>query len=155
MRAPARHIVQWFWRRANASCCWRVIIPRRSVEARFVKLKGSSKRAGAQAGISSVWRHSRLVTGLWLAGRVKSNSSQADRSTRRFLPPDHLPVRRSADDRAPALNTVRRFNGYEFDTSRMDGEAVMERRLIKVAMYWAEIGEIGPATGQGIEAATC
>ena len=37
----------------------------------------------------------------------------------------------------------------------MDGEAVMERRLIKVAMYWAEIGQIGPATGQRIEAATC
>lgn len=84
------------------------------------------------------------------------NGALASRvSKRRFLPPDHLPVRRSADDRAPALNTVRRFNGYEFDTSGMDGEAVMERRLIKVAMYWAEIGEIGPATGQRIEAATC
>src|SRR5712691_5896404 len=67
------------------------------------------------------------------------------------LPPDHRPFRCSAHDRAPVLDAVRRLNGNRLDAAGIDGEVVMEGRLIKVAMDRAEVGEIGPATSQRIQ----
>jgi hypothetical protein len=58
----------------------------------------------------------------------------------------------SADDDAPALDAVRRFNRGHLDATGIDGEVVMERGLIKVAVDRAEIAEIGSAASKGIQA---
>jgi hypothetical protein len=44
-----------------------------------------------------------------------------------------------------------RFNRDHLDAAGIDGEAVVERDLVKVAMDRAEVREIGSATRQGIQ----
>src|SRR5580700_5227475 len=58
-----------------------------------------------------------------------------------FLPPDHWPFRCSANDRAPALDAVWRFNGDHLDASRVNGKVIVEGWLIKIAVYRAKVGE--------------
>src|SRR5260221_11385941 len=67
------------------------------------------------------------------------------------LPPDHRPFRCSANDGATALYAIGRWNGNHPDAARVDGQVVMKRRLIEVAMYRGEIIEVGPATSLGIK----
>src|SRR6266404_6156402 len=62
------------------------------------------------------------------------------------------PSSSSANDRALAFDAVGRLNPHRFDAAGIDGEAVVVRCQIKVAMDRAEIGEIRSAPGQGIEA---
>ena len=62
------------------------------------------------------------------------------------LPPDHRPFRCSANDGATALYAIGRWNGNHPNAARVDGQVVMKRRLIEVAMYRAEIGEVGTTT---------
>lgn len=69
-----------------------------------------------------------------------------------FLPPDHWPFSCTANDRAPALNAVWRFNGDHLDASGVNGKVVVEGWLIKIAVYGAKVGELGSATSQGIQA---
>jgi hypothetical protein len=64
-------------------------------------------------------------------------------------PPSNLS---SANKNALAFDTMGRFNRNHLDAAGIDGEAVMEWGLIKVAVDRAEVREIRPATRQGIEA---
>ena len=45
-----------------------------------------------------------------------------------------------------------RLNGDHLDAAWIDGEVVMKGYHIKVAVYRAEVGEIGSATSQGKQA---
>jgi hypothetical protein len=58
-----------------------------------------------------------------------------------------LSFRRTANQRAPALDTVRRVNGDYLDASGMNGEVVVEGGRIKISMDGAEVGEIGSTAG--------
>lgn len=58
----------------------------------------------------------------------------------------------SANKNAPTLDATGCSNGEHLDAAGVDGEVVMEGRGIKIAMDWAEIGEVGTAAGHGIGA---
>jgi hypothetical protein len=58
-----------------------------------------------------------------------------------------------ANKNAPAFDAMGRFNRDHLDAAGIDGEAVMERDLIKVAVDRAEVREIRSATRQGIQMA--
>ena len=58
----------------------------------------------------------------------------------------------SANKNAPALDAAGCSNGEHLDAAGVDGEVVMEGRGIKIAMDWAEIGEVRTAAGDGIGA---
>jgi hypothetical protein len=45
-----------------------------------------------------------------------------------------------------------RLDGHYLDAPWIDSELVLKGGLIKIAMDWAEIGELGSAPSQGIEA---
>ena len=79
-------------------------------------------------------------------------SDTVQRTAISSLPPDHFPFRGSANDRAPTLDAVGRFNGDHLDASWVDGEVVVEGWLIKISVDGAKVGEIGSATGEGIPA---
>jgi hypothetical protein len=70
----------------------------------------------------------------------------------RLPPPGYRPFRCSANENAPPLDAVGRFNRDHLDAAGVDGQAVMERWLIKGAVYRAEVGKIGSATSQGEQA---
>jgi hypothetical protein len=58
-----------------------------------------------------------------------------------------LPFRRTANQRAPALETVGRVNGDYLDASGMNGEVVVEGRKVKISTDGAEVGKIGSTAG--------
>jgi hypothetical protein len=57
----------------------------------------------------------------------------------------------AANENAPPLDTMVRSNGQRLDAAWVDGEVIMERRQIKIAMDRAEIGEIRSATSYRVQ----
>src|SRR5258705_11307663 len=68
-------------------------------------------------------------------------------------PPDHRPLGRAANNGAAALDAVGRFNADPLDAAGVDGDFVLERRLIEVAVDRAEVGKVGSAPCHGRMAA--
>lgn len=68
------------------------------------------------------------------------------------LPPDHCSFGGSANDRTAALDAVRRLNRNYSNAAGVYRQIVMKRHRIEVAVDSAEIGEIGPASSEGIQA---
>src|SRR5258708_18520729 len=67
-------------------------------------------------------------------------------------PPDHRPFGRSANNRPVPFDAIRRLDPNGSDAAGIDGQVVVERRRIEVAMDPAQIAEVGTATGKRIEA---
>src|SRR5207244_1881583 len=107
--------------------------------------------AAARIGIQT---YRELPGGLAIDARIQADSMTISVELGR-LPLEQTPCSRllSAYDNAPAFDAVRRFNRGRLDAAGIDGEVVVEGRLVKVAVYRAEVAEVGSATSEGIQAA--
>lgn len=66
-------------------------------------------------------------------------------------PIDHGPLRRVTNENVATRDPVRRLNRSHSDAAWIDGQMIVERDAIEVAVDGTEIGEVGSAAGHGIK----